>query len=331
MSVAEGARRRRPGSFHDHEVELLQSLGQHRVLTTPQIRPLHMPDAKPRWAQDVTHELAAAGLAASVPARHTRVGVHFLTEAGHEAIAQAPAPDPRKAKVVTPAGAAGVLQAHTLAVNDVGLAFVMAARERGDECGPFAWRHEVAHSYGTGAGRGAKGGDTVVCDALLRYTLERPQGSRMLTRFIELDRANYPTEDLIAKLRKYAQLYAYAPSDDGEDDPVPGWRALYPAAFPHILVVFAGKPRAELERRMHRVLKACEMDPSVQLATGPSDQRSGFVISCALLNDLIVCQRGADKALRYVIPDGRGPFAPVFRRHDMPGVWVNWLGLPARQ
>lgn len=42
-------------------------------------------------------------------------------------------------------GAAGPLQAHTLAVNDAAICFIEAARGRGDEFGPFAWRHEIYH------------------------------------------------------------------------------------------------------------------------------------------------------------------------------------------
>ena len=49
--------------------------------------------------------------------------------------------------------AAGPLQQHTLGVNDVGTAFVKAARARGDECDPFSWRHEIAHPLGPPPGR----------------------------------------------------------------------------------------------------------------------------------------------------------------------------------
>jgi hypothetical protein len=49
-------------------------------------------------------------------------------------------------KLLSPMDARGPLRAHTLAVNDVGIAFLKAARPRAeDECGPLAWRHEVAH------------------------------------------------------------------------------------------------------------------------------------------------------------------------------------------
>lgn len=328
MNAVTRRRRLGNGSLPAHAVEALQGLAQHRVLSTPQLHELHMPGTAPRWAQDVTHELATLGLAQAVPMRGTRIGVHFLTQAGHATVAEGRLADDRKPKVVTPAGAAGGLQAHTLDVNTVGVAFCKAARERGDEMGPFGWRHEVAHVIGAGGGRGAKGGDIVTSDALLDYTLERgDRGFRMLTRFIEVDRSTYPTMVLVEKLRKYAQLHQYV--GDGEMEP--GWRRQYPAAFPHILVVFTGKPRRELERRMDRVLGACTVDPQIQVATGPSDHRTGFVIACTLLQDLIALRRRTPKGpLVYEFPDGGGPFGSVFMRHDMPGGYVNWLGQPAR-
>lgn len=43
-------------------------------------------------------------------------------------------------KLLGPREAAGPLRAHTLAVNEVGIAFLRAARERGEECGPHSWR-----------------------------------------------------------------------------------------------------------------------------------------------------------------------------------------------
>ena len=45
---------------------------------------------------------------------------------------------------MTAALANGPLREHTLAVNEVGLVFVSAARARGDECGPNDWDNEVA-------------------------------------------------------------------------------------------------------------------------------------------------------------------------------------------
>lgn len=80
---------------------------------------------------------------------------------------------------------------HTLAVNDVGIAFVNAARERGDECGPLAWRHEIA--YPITARRNRRPGDIVIADALLTYTQQCPDRTLSVhQRFIELDPCHDP-------------------------------------------------------------------------------------------------------------------------------------------
>jgi hypothetical protein len=175
-----------------------------------------------RWAQSILAELAAAGLVRAVGTR-TRppTKLWFLTPMGLDTVESAPRLEPRRIQV-TPEGAAGQLQAHTLAINEVGVAFVRAAREREDECGPLAWRHEILHPIGPGGGRGGRGGDAVIADAVLRYTLFGAGRVSILTRFLELDRATMPMEDLAAKLRRYARLYRYAP--DGVTEA--GWRTL---------------------------------------------------------------------------------------------------------
>ena len=306
----------RQRSFHSVGPEVLASLYQHRLLSTPQIHALHMPDAKMRWAQQILAELADAGLVAAVNTRTAPpTKLRFLTEAGLSAVESAPRLEMRRVQV-TPEGAAGSLQAHTLAVNDVGLAFVRAARERGDECGPLSWRHEIPHAIGPGGGRGAKGGDLVIADAVLRYTRFSADGNvSLVSRFIELDRATMPLEDLATKLRRYARLHNYVP----EGEAAPGWQQLYPHAFPHVLVVLAGKDRKALERRRDTLLAVIGPDAQIQSA-------SGMVISCVLLEDLMRWEySGTGKNREPAAVLSPGPFGAVCLRHDNPSTFVDWI------
>ncbi len=78
-----------------------------------------------------------------------------------------------------------------------------AARARGDECGPLAWRHEIAHPIGPAPGRRTP--EQLIADALLTYQRNQPDGTTSFHyRFIELDRATMPVDDLAAKLARYA-------------------------------------------------------------------------------------------------------------------------------
>jgi hypothetical protein len=168
-------------------VEVLESLHQHRLLTVRQVHALHTPSTLPRWTYRILAGLAERGLADHVTGPH-RQGLWFLTAQGADTIqAAGTLAEPRR-RITTPEQAAGPLRAHTLAVNDTGIAFVKAARERdGDGCGPLSWRHEIAHPYI--AGRGRNGTHLLIADALLSYLQAAPDESLILhQRFIELDR-----------------------------------------------------------------------------------------------------------------------------------------------
>ena len=73
--------------------------------------------------------LADRGLAEHA-AGPRRQGLWFLTESGADTIQAAGTLAETRRRLTTPAQAAGPLRAHTLAVNDTGIAFVKAARER---------------------------------------------------------------------------------------------------------------------------------------------------------------------------------------------------------
>jgi hypothetical protein len=270
------------------EEAVLAALAAHRLLTARQLGLLLTPHAGRRWPQKVMARLVGSGLVGFV-----RVGgarrVYYLTADGARSVGAQP----------TASGAAlaaGPLRAHTLAVNDTGLAFVQAARARGDEFGPEAWRHEVAHSIGQPApGRRS---ELVIADAVLTYLQHLKDGGLAFHyRFLELDRATQPTTDLAAKLSRYARLFTYTTNKHKE----PLWRLTYPV-FPEVLVVLTGAPPAALARRSQTVMALCQADR--RLTATPQ-----VAIAIVLLDDLLE----------------RGPWAPIFRRlnADRP---VDWTG-----
>jgi hypothetical protein len=224
-----------------------------------------------------------------------------LAERGADALEGVGRAETRR-KVLSPEQAAGPLQEHTIAVNDVGLAFVQAARKRGDECGPFDWLHEVAHSLGPPPGSRAP--EQLISDAVLTYQLAERGGSTSIAhRFVELDRANRSAAELARRIGRYARLYRrMIPSDDLGGESVPLWERLYPV-FPALLVVLAGRARERLEDRRRTVLALCGEDPG--LAGTPEVE-----VSICLLEDLA----------------SRGPFAPICRRLANPRKAVDWLG-----
>jgi hypothetical protein len=279
-------------------VEVLESLHQHRLLTVRQVHALHTPSTVLRWTYRILAGLAERGLADHVAGPH-RQGLWFLTARGADTIqAAGTLAEPRR-RVTTPAQAAGPLRAHTIAVNDTGIAFVKAAREReGDGCGPLSWRHEIAHPYT--AGRSSNGTHLVIADALLSYLQAAPDESLILhQRFIELDRGTIPPEQLAAKLARYAQLNHYSPSNHTPEGPL--WRAYY-RTFPPVLVMLADQTPAAARRRIQKTIALYRSDPA--------QGRYGTVpTSFTTLAELTA----------------RGPFAPIFIPAEQPDHFTDWL------
>ena len=135
--------------------EMLASLGEHRILSTAQVHAIHFPDRSPRRALQALCDLERAELIAWVEARRAPRRRWFLTERGAELALNAGEMVDRP-KILSPEQAAGPLAAHTLDVNEVGISFLQAARERDEEFGPLSWRHEVAHSLNRGRGRAGR-------------------------------------------------------------------------------------------------------------------------------------------------------------------------------
>jgi hypothetical protein len=289
----------------------MESLYQHRLLTSEQLRVLHTPDATAGWMRRVLRLLAERGLVNRVRGPATR-SLWYLTELGADTIeAAGTLAEPRR-RVTTSAQAAGPLRAHTLAVNEVGIAFMRAARERGDECGPDSWRHEIAHPISRSRSRRAA--ELVVADALLSYLqIGKDGGLTLHQRFVELDRGTArPAQQLASKITRYARLrhYAEAPASAGSLAR-PLWRSYY-RSFPHLLIVLADQSRERIRSRIQRTLALHESDPTLAVtAGGASEHRAGTVpVSFVALEDLIT----------------RGPFAPVFLFADYPGEPADWLG-----
>ncbi len=293
-----------PDRLGQTHVEVLESLNLHRLLSTVQVHTLHAPLTSRRYVQQLLGRLRDSGLATAVRGRHG-LQLWHLTEEGVDAVETIPSRAEMRRKVILPAQAAGPLQQHTLGVNDVGTAFVEAARARGDECDAFAWRHEIAHSLGPPPGR--RKPDQLIADAVLTYELAERDGSRsMAYRFIEYDRATRSAADLATRLGRYARLYRRTIPARGSAGPtVALWTRLY-QAFPTVLVVFAGRRRAQLEQRRDTVLALCGQDPD--LHGTPQVE-----VSICLLDDLLT----------------EGPFAAIFRTVADPDTPVNWLGEPA--
>jgi protein involved in plasmid replication-relaxation len=291
-------------------VAIMESLYQHRLLSTEQLRVLHTPDATAGWMRRVLRSLAERGLVDRVrgPATHS---LWYLTELGADTTEAAGTRAEPRRRVTTSAQAAGPLRAHTIAVNDAGIAFVRAARRRGDECGPDSWRHEIAHPISRSRGR--RPAELVVADALLTYLQVTDGGGLTLhQRFVELDRGTArPAERLASKIARYARLrhYAGTPAASGSLAR-PLWRSYY-RSFPQLLIVFADQPRERIESRIQRTLALHESDPTLGDRADASECHTGGVsVSFVALEDLIT----------------QGPFARVFLFAGHPGEPVDWLG-----
>lgn len=275
--------------------EILASLAQHRVLSTPQVGAIHLPGCSPRWVQMVLARLAEADppLAAFVPslgAPGAPRRLWYVTEAGARAALDAGLIQAMP-RLLDAEAASGGLQAHTLSVNDAAICFLQSARDRGDECGPLAWRHEVPHRLGPG-----RRTPMLFADAVLTYLRLTETEVVVEQRFLELDRATLSVDRLAAELGRYGRLLR-AEGKRG----VSLWRSEYPS-FPPIICVLAGATRATLSRRLDAAVAILHDDPD--FADSP-DLSVRFCLAADLAE--------------------RGPFAPIFTDARDPEEPVDWL------
>jgi hypothetical protein len=283
---------------------VLQGLGKHRLLTTRQVQVLHLPDVSLRYTQRVLAELQGAGLVDHAHAAHGKA-LWYPTAEGRLLL--------RSKSRLESRGDHGsswqtdsLLRAHTLALNEAGIAFVKAARARGDECDAFSWRHEVAHALAPP--RQGREQQWLVADALLSYLEVRGGESVLHQWFIELNLATTSAELFAEKLAKYKLLHhcrepAPRPGEPGELI----WRSHY-RTFPRVLVVLAGQEPADVQRRVRHLSALWRSDPATRgLDTIPLH----FVTLEQLVSD--------------------GPYAPIFVSAKDPEQRENWLGATSEE
>lgn len=275
-------------------VEILASLAQHRVLSTPQIREIHFPERSLRWVRSILARIAHAELAAFVPnisAAGEPRRLWRVTERGARVALQAGLLESMP-RLLDSKAASGPLRRHTLALNEAAICFLRAARQRGDECGPLAWRHEVAHRLGYG-----RRASSLFADAVLTYVRLTDSEVVLEQRFLELDRATLSVDRLAAELGHYGRLLRAEGQRKGE----PLWRSQYPS-FPPVICVLAGASRAALRRRRDTVVAILSEDPDF---TGSPD----LSVRVCLAEDLAE----------------HGPFAPIFTDVRDPEKAIDWL------
>jgi hypothetical protein len=291
----------RPRALPPVAGSMLAGIYEHRLLSTTQLHALYTPHAQPRWARQVLALLEMRGFVDRIRSPR-RLSLWFLTDAGADAVEAGGARVEFRRRVTSREQAEGPLKKHTIAVNQVGVEFVRAARERGDECGADSWRNEIAHPISQARGRRAA--ELVIADAMLTYLQTTDGGALALhQRFIELDRGTRTTEQLAAKITRYARLRHYAPPALGENAGEPLWRSYY-RAWPHLLIVLADQSRQTMRQRVQRTLTLQASDPA-----GRAGQ---IAVSFVALDDLST----------------RGPFAPIFISAQQPEQSVDWLGEP---
>lgn len=281
--------------------EILTGLYRHRLLSTTQVHTVHAPHLTRRRVQMVLADLERTGYAERVGVPGSAETAWFVTGQGADAVEGAGV-DVRSYRL-SPARARGPLQAHTIAVNDVGIAFLEAARQRGEDFDVSGWRHEAAHPLGEG-----RKPELVIADAVLDYSVHESDGEVVLCRFVELDRATMSVREVATKLANYARLHRYQPvARPGASEAPRGWKQHYHRRFPKVMVVMCGRPAPTLARRRASLLEVVRRDPRIMAA---ADELG---ISVTTLEDL----------------HQRGPFAPVFWRPGDLTTPVDVLGRPA--
>ncbi|MBY8889228.1 replication-relaxation family protein [Streptomyces sp. PTM05] len=289
---------------HEHGLprlaqDALPVLYQHRLLTTRQLHRLLQPQANHAvYLRRQLSRLRERGLAAATVRHRGGQGelVWYCTPTGSEIVEAAGEVTPRAYRM-TEAAAANQLQEHTLAVNDTGISFVEAARRYGHDCGPLDWHPERAHRFRDGTGDDA----FLIPDAVLSYVHDTDGRRRMLTYFLEIDRATESPLKLAAKVRAYARYLDYIPLPPPGRRPAgrgtgEAWRERYPA-FPRLLFVLTGAPAATLARRTADLRALADADPRLRRA---ADRLLAGIVTLEQLQD-------------------RGPWVPVITPVFGPG------------
>jgi Replication-relaxation len=277
--------------------QLLVAIAEHRLLTVEQLRVLcgwRDDDgyASRQYVSRQLHALQDLGYVGWVRRRGGQGGVWFVTQLGADAAALADGPADRRIVVLRESQVRARTQAHTLAVNEVGVAFTRWARAGGDAC---AWSNEVSHKVMEGAGP-SKG--QLNADAYLRYESQLDQDQWAFRGFfVELDRGHMTAGQLGEKLRRYAQFTTFTLRGTAR----PAWQAFY-GRFPTVLYVFAsakqrrrgesaetfaGRTRPQLLRRVASLAAYCDADPLVRTALNDAAPTGAVLrVRLCLLEDL---------------------------------------------
>ena len=297
-------------SFHTLATRVLHVLYQHRMMSTDQLQRLLLPGAKgPSYLQRQLRGLLEAGMLQRIRARHANPTVQpprplsprtapylwFLTEAAAASVEAGGELLPRAYRV-TAESVAGSRQLHTLAVNETGMAFVRHAGRLGHECGVLDWVPEVAHRIRDGQRRFED--DHVISDAVLHYVDVRRGHRKMLTLFLEVDRATMTASRLAAKVSAYGRLHEYVPQHPDRArrsaaSTRPAWQYTYPV-FPRLLVVLDGEPGPSLAAR----LAARTEDLYALTRADPRLARLAGRMSIGVTTLHLLCEQG--------------PFEPIF-------------------
>ncbi|MCX5355560.1 replication-relaxation family protein [Streptomyces mirabilis] len=252
--------------------QALPLLYQHRLMATSQLHQLLTPHTRrPVYLLRQLGLLRTLQLVDATSHRNGRMGrgeqLWFITPRGAEVVERAGEVTARAYRM-SPEAAVSQLQDHTLAVVDTGVAFTRWARVLGDECGPLDWEPELAHRVRDGAGDDA----FLIPDAVLRYTrTTEDDRRRLLTYFVEVDRATMHVSRLGKKLTAYARYASYVPQPPpgrpaGSGSGREAWRDRYPA-FPRLLVVFAGVSPIELQDRVSDLRALAAADARLRRTT----------------------------------------------------------------
>lgn len=138
MAAAERAAADQATSLSALAAEALDCIYQHRLVSTRQLHPMVAPHESVRRTQRRLARLAERGLVRYVRergVRHRPMHLWYLADAGAEVVeAVATRTEPRR-KLLSPEQAGGLLQEHTIAVNEVGLCFLRDARRLGHAAG----------------------------------------------------------------------------------------------------------------------------------------------------------------------------------------------------
>jgi hypothetical protein len=272
---------------------ILVCLYHHRLLSTRQIYALVADLAtNRRGVRARIADMRVRGLIDGVRvAGEPRLMAWFTTPLGAE-LAEAADAVPSRSYRVTPETAVGPLQEHTLAVNDVGTAFVAHAARlagHGYECSPLDWTPEIAHRISD-----QSGGQMLIADAVIRCVVPRRSKRVLVRAFLELDRATMSVERLADKLNAYSRYFAFCPGAGSPGRTVmnarPAWQYLYPA-WPKIVFVLA----QPFGRRAHLAARLQDLAMLTQRGMQSGNLHEGLAVTACIFEDLVEA----------------GPFAPI--------------------